>query len=275
MPSNRNEPITRSDAVGEPEIGVHGERLIATTAGALYWPAREMLIVADLHFEKGAALARRGVLLPPYDTRTTLKRLQGLCRTFEPKEIVSLGDAFHESGVDAGMEESDAALLESLMRGRRFVWVLGNHDPKPPARFAGEVCEEMHCGALTLRHAPSQGPAPGELAGHLHPSARVRTESRIQRRRCFASDGARLILPAFGAYAGGLNVLDATFDGLFGALTAWVIGARAVYPIASRLLVPEDGDAVPGGLPSPKQNRFAPDWIRGQAGRLGAAPLPC
>lgn len=142
MPSNRNEPITRSGA-GEPEIEVHGARLIATTAGALYWPAEEMLIVADLHFEKGAALARRGVLLPPYDTRTTLKRLQGLCRKFEPKEIVSLGDAFHESGADAG----------------------------------------------------------------------------------------------------GLNVLDVAFDGLFGALTAWVIGARGVYPIASRLLVPEEADA--------------------------------
>lgn len=218
-------------------IEVNGESLVATTAGALYWPAQEALIVADLHFEKGSSFARRGVMLPPYDTRTTLKRMKVLAERFQPRAIVSLGDAFHETGAEARIDEEDAALLDALMAKRQWIWVLGNHDPAPPTRFAGEVCEEMRLGALVLRHEPTRSPTPGELAGHLHPCARVRADGSVQRRRCFASDGERMILPAFGAYTGGLNVLDEAYDGMFGELTAWVMGARGVYPFTSGALV--------------------------------------
>lgn len=237
------------------EIDINGERLTLTIAGAVYWPAEGMLIVADLHFEKGASFARRGVMLPPYDTRTTLNRLAALCARFEPKEVVSLGDAFHENGADADMSEEDAAHLDSLMGARRWIWILGNHDPAPPQRFAGEVCAEMRRGGLVLRHEPAPGRAAGELAGHLHPCARVRTESRVQRRRCFAGDGARMILPAFGAYTGGLNVLDAAFDGLFGDLTAWVVGARGVYRFAARQLAPDDQTEMQNRLNAKAQAR--------------------
>lgn len=221
-------------------IDLNGEELILTRHGAVYWPSQAMLIVADLHFEKGASYARRGVMLPPYDTRATLQRLLVLCGIYNPQEVVSLGDAFHENGADAEMDERDAGILESLMKRHDWVWVLGNHDPEPPARFAGEICGALRRGRLILRHEPSPGPAEGELAGHLHPCARVRTETRIQRRRCYASDGARMILPALGAYTGGLNVLDAAYDGLFGDLTAWVMGSRGVYPIPGRILVPDN-----------------------------------
>lgn len=221
-------------------INLNGEELIATRHGAVYWPAQEMLIVADLHFEKGASYARRGVMLPPYDTRATLQRLVMLCVVYNPQEVVSLGDAFHENGADAEMDEDDVQILESLIRRYDWAWVLGNHDPEPPSRFAGHVCTELRRGGLVFRHEPHRGSAAGELAGHLHPCARVRTETRIQRRRCYVSDGARMILPALGAYTGGLNVLDAAYDGLFEDFTAWVMGSRSVYPISSRILAPDN-----------------------------------
>ncbi len=226
------------------EISVNGETLVADPMGALYWPSRQALIVADLHFEKGSSFAGRGLMLPPYDTRTTLKRLAALICRHEPAIVISLGDAFHDGDSEQRMDEADADCLARLVRARRWIWVLGNHDRAPPRRFSGEACAELRLGSLTLRHEPMAGAEPGELAGHLHPCARVRTESRIQRRRCFATDGSRMVLPAFGAYAGGLNILEDAYAPLFEAPTAFVLGSNGVYPIARSLLV---GDA-PGAV---------------------------
>lgn len=222
-----------------PALSVNGALLTPCPSGALYWRDEETLIVADLHFEKGSAFAGRGVLLPPYDTRTTLRRLAAVIRRFEPKRVVSLGDAFHDRGAEARMDEADAALLEETMRGREWVWVLGNHDPIPPKRFAGEVVAAKRIGRLALRHEPAEGPSPGEIAGHLHPCARVVSSTGSLRRRCFATDGTRLVMPAFGAYAGGLNVLDEAFAPLFGRVTAWVMGRSAVYPVGEARLAPD------------------------------------
>lgn len=220
-------------------ILVNGEFLTPDPMGALYWARRDTLIVSDLHFEKGSSFARRGVFLPPYDTRATLKRLAALMARYRPKRVVSLGDAFHDGEAEARMHEDDAAQLERLMTQTTWVWVLGNHDPAPPARFSAEACEALDLGRLTLRHEPRGVGAPGEIAGHLHPCARVVCEGRVLRRRCFASDGARLVMPAFGAYAGGLNILDEAFAPLFDDFTAWVLGADAVYPIGRRQLASE------------------------------------
>ncbi|MEQ8177020.1 MAG: ligase-associated DNA damage response endonuclease PdeM [Amphiplicatus sp.] len=227
-----------------PVLSVNGVRLEATPSGALYWREEETLVVADLHFEKGSAFARRGVLLPPYDTRTTLKRLSAVIHQYQPQRVISLGDAFHDRAAEARMDEADAALLETMMKGRDWIWVLGNHDPIPPKRFAGEVVAAKRIGRLVLRHEPTEGPSPGELAGHLHPCARVVCDGRTLRRRCFASDGERMVLPAFGAYAGGLNVLDEAFAPLFGPVTAWVIGRSAVYPVGEARLAPDPAPAA-------------------------------
>ncbi len=182
-----------------------------------------------MHLEKGADFARRGAPLPPYDTRATLLRLAALIETHKPAQVLSLGDAFHRPDSECFMDEDDAARLEALARAVRFIWILGNHDPAPPKRFAGEVAMAKRVGRLVFRHEPAPGPAPGEVAGHLHPCARVRTDIGGQRRRCFATDGARLLLPAFGAYAGGLNVLDPAIRPLFGPLTVHVAGRQRVY----------------------------------------------
>ncbi len=227
-----------------PDIVICREALRPDLLGALFWPARRALIVSDLHFEKGSSFAARGVMLPPYDTRATLKRLAALVRRYDPALVISLGDAFHDPHAEARMDEDDAAMLEALMRGRDWLWVLGNHDPEPPARFAARTEIETTIGALTFRHEPRAGAAPGEIAGHLHPCARVASEGRLLRRRCFAAGGdaekgARLVMPAMGAYAGGLNVLDDAYAPLFSAPTAWVMGARGVYPIAHDRLAPD------------------------------------
>ncbi len=237
----------RPEAESEKALNVNGERLLLTTAGAVYWPAQSALLVADLHFEKGSSFARKGVLLPPYDTRTTLRRIAVLCRRYKPDLVISLGDAFHDGEAEARIEADDAALLHQLTTDHDWLWVLGNHDPHPPARFKGAVTIEKRLGGLTLRHEPADYiDAAGEVAGHLHPCARVSTGKGgkgLMRRRCFASDGRRLILPAFGAYTGGLNVLDEAYDGLFDGTSpapfAWMLGEKGVYPFHRAKLRPD------------------------------------
>ena len=231
---------------GNVSIPLNGEILTPDPLGALFWASRETLIVSDLHFEKGSSFAMRGVMLPPYDTRATLMRLEALMRRYAPKRVISLGDAFHDGAAEARIADDDAARLEALTRAADWLWILGNHDPEPPARFAGASEKEAQIGALCFRHEPAPGPAPGEISGHLHPCARVVSERRLLRRRCFAvqgcgSDGVRLVMPALGAFTGGLNVLDVAFAGILPDPVAWVMGAKGVYPVAAANLAPDTG----------------------------------
>ena len=232
--------LLRNDAV-EPTLSVAGVALVADPAGALYEPRSGALIVADLHLEKGSSFARRGQFLPPYDTATTLGRLARLVETYRPRAVIALGDSFHDRAAASRLSEADRATIAALQSGRDWIWISGNHDPEPPAGLEGETAAEMTLGALILRHEPVAGAAVGELAGHLHPVAKVAIRGRGLRRRCFATDGARVVLPAFGAYAGGLNVRDRAFDGLFAAnaLTAWMLGETGVYAIAGWGLRPD------------------------------------
>lgn len=239
-------------------ILVNGERLTLLTAGALWRGEDETLVLSDLHFEKGSHFAQKGVLLPPYDTRTTLRRIATLMKNLKPRRVVSLGDAFHDGGAEARMDGEDASLLAALTIAADWLWILGNHDPEPPARFAGSVETAVRLGALLFRHEPSMTAEAGEVAGHLHPVARVRTERGAIRRRCFVTDGARLVMPAFGAYAGGLNVLDEAFAPLFAEPVAHVLGGDGVYPFWGRGLLPD-----PGVRAAPSPGRAA---ASGQAG---------
>jgi uncharacterized protein len=221
------------------EITVTGTTLVADPAGALYWPEEKMFAVADLHLEKGSAFAARGVLLPPYDTTATLARLAKLIDYYRPASIVALGDSFHDGGGPARMAEASRASLTALQRGRDWLWLAGNHDPDPPQGVGGRVAAELAIGSLIFRHEPSQRDGDGEIAGHLHPSARVAQRGRGVARRCFAADAKRMVMPAFGAYAGGLNIRDRAFVALFGALsfTAHLLGAARLYAIpAARCL---------------------------------------
>jgi uncharacterized protein len=217
------------------EISVAGASLVADCAGALYWPEERLLVVADLHLEKGSAFAARGVLLPPYDTAATLARLAMLIERHAPRLVIALGDSFHDGGGPARMSDISRAGLKTLQRGRDWLWIAGNHDPDPADNIGGRFAEILALGPLTFRHEPSPHPCDGEVAGHLHPQARIARRGRAVSRRCFAGDGKRLVMPAFGAYAGGLNVRDRAIVSLFGALsfTAHMLSERRIYAVAA------------------------------------------
>jgi DNA ligase-associated metallophosphoesterase len=216
---------------------VNGAALVFDRSGAAWWPEERLLVVADLHFEKGSSFARRGALLPPYDTRETLARLEAACGFYRPKTVIALGDSFHDLGAAGRLAPDEVARIRTLTADHEWYWIEGNHDPKPPEDLGGWSVATLACGPLTFRHLPQPGLQPGEVAGHLHPAAKVVVRGRGLRRRCFVTDGNRLILPSFGAYTGGLDVLDKAFAFLFAnPFHAWMIGQDRVYPVASRKL---------------------------------------
>lgn len=220
-------------APAETPMRVAGAELLPTPDGALWWPAERMLVVADLHLEKGSTFARRGQLLPPYDTGDTLARLARIVERFAPRVVVALGDSFHESDAAGRLLPRHAEALSGLQRGREWIWIAGNHDPEIGGRVGGIALTEFSAGPLRFVHEPRVGARDGEIAGHLHPAVRVVGRGGSVRRRCFAQDGRRVVLPAFGAYAGGLSLFHKAFAGLFGAeLKPFVCGRDAVYAIA-------------------------------------------
>jgi DNA ligase-associated metallophosphoesterase len=220
---------------------VAGHTLTPLTAGALYWEAEDTLLVADLHLEKGATYAALGMLLPPYDTRSTLSRLGKIIQRVNPGRVVALGDSFHRSECADNLLAEDLESLKSLQEGRDWFWICGNHDPHLPASIGGTVCATLSIAGVTLRHEPSEDTSSPEIVGHLHPVARIARRGAVVRRRCFATDGNRLVMPAFGAYAGGLNLRHEAFKPLFSwsRLEAWMMGRRAVYPVLGSLLLPD------------------------------------
>jgi DNA ligase-associated metallophosphoesterase len=220
-------------------IVLGGVPLLADSSGALYWPEQGLLAVADLHLEKGSSFAARGQLLPPYDTAATLARLGRLIAHYAPRVVVALGDSFHDGGGPQRLVQDDRDSLCGLQRGRDWIWITGNHDPEPAANIGGTFHETFTIGALTFRHLPT-GIA-GEVSGHLHPLARVTHRGRAVSRRCFAADANRMVMPAFGAYTGGLNVRDAAFADLFGTLkfTAHMLGEGRLYAFAAKRCLPD------------------------------------
>jgi DNA ligase-associated metallophosphoesterase len=216
-----------------------GAVLVADAAGVLVWPEREVLVVADLHLEKGSGLAARGRLLPPYDTGATLARLERTLQHWRPRTVVSLGDSFHDRRAATRLPAEARNRLCALTAAVDWIWVAGNHDPEPPDGLGGRAVETFELAGLLFRHAPDGGGA-GEVAGHLHPKAAVRNRGRRLSRRCFATDGRRVVLPAFGAYTGGLNVLDPAFGQLFPAgFHAYVLGPERIHVIPHDRLDPE------------------------------------
>lgn len=229
-----------SDSVPLTPLILNGADLRLDPMGALWWPDESVLVVADLHLEKGSAFARRGQMLPPYDTTDTVSRLETLVRRWDPRVVVALGDSLHDSGACARLDPAILDRLRGIQVGRAFIWIAGNHDPEPNPDLGGEWHQVWRAGPLVFRHAPSSTLEHGEVAGHLHPVARLVVRGRGVRRRCFVTDGMRMILPALGAYAGGLNVRDRAFQAVFGAaFEAHLLGADRTYRIAGRACLPD------------------------------------
>lgn len=226
-----------SETVSQP-VNVCGKQLIADNSGALFWPGEATLLVADLHLEKGSAHAARGVMLPPYDTRRTLTRLAEVIDRYEPERVIALGDSLHDVGAAERMAEEDLQILHMMQEDREWTWLNGNHDPAIDPTFGGRACGELAIGGITLRHEPAAGSVTHEIAGHMHPAARLSMYGYSIRRPCFVGNGRRLVMPAFGAFAGGLNVLDDAFQPLFGngGIAVWMLGQEGLYPVATRFL---------------------------------------
>jgi DNA ligase-associated metallophosphoesterase len=215
------------------ETVVHGVAAVCDPFGSLYLPDTGILVVSDLHLEKGAAFARRGMMLPPYDTLATLTVLAAVIARYDPKLVISLGDNFHDRDGSAHLPDAFRTLIVTMARGREWIWINGNHDPNGIVDLPGRSADEITYNGLTFRHAPRSGPQAGEIAGHLHPSATVRRREKSIRRPCFATDGARLLMPAFGLMSGGLDLKHKAMAGLFdrSTLVAHLLGRDRIYSV--------------------------------------------
>ncbi|MEO9899670.1 ligase-associated DNA damage response endonuclease PdeM [Nisaea sp.] len=204
--------------------------LLADLTGALFWPDRSLLIVSDLHLEKGSSFAAKGIHLPPYDTAVTLKRLKKVCDRYRPESVICLGDNFHDTGGPERMGKADRDTLENLVAAHDWRWITGNHDPELPDDLPGRCMTEETVGALTFRHEASRHMVSGEISGHYHPSAQIRTRQRYLSGRCFAHNGDKLIMPAFGALTGGLTVRDAAIRAVLGhQFDVLFLGPKRIY----------------------------------------------
>jgi len=219
-------------------VRLGGLEFIPCLSGALYVPEYDTLLIADLHLEKGSSRAHLGQLLPPYDTRAGLLSLQAAIARWTPARVMLLGDSFHDAHGPDRMAQSDRALLEELVTETDFIWLSGNHDPDLPAHLPGSRSAEVALGDITLRHEPGAG-AVNEIAGHLHPVAAIRRRGRRVRTKCFVISPARIILPAFGAYTGGLDVRHEAFRPLLAgeAFRVIMIGKTALHALPGRAVL--------------------------------------
>ncbi len=219
-------------------IEFHTLQLLPDLSGALFIPEYDTLLVADLHFEKGSSLARFGVIIPPFDTRSTLDGLEDVVGRFKPKTLISLGDSFHDRDGPERLGKTERERIDAMAKQTDLLWITGNHDPDLPDDLPGEVAEQVALGPLTLRHEPTIC-ADGEICGHLHPAAIIQQRGRRLRRRCFAANKRRIFMPAFGAYTGGLNVKDKAFEPYWKQrdFVVFMLGKTAIHRLPSRVLL--------------------------------------
>ncbi|HEX8215017.1 MAG TPA: ligase-associated DNA damage response endonuclease PdeM [Allosphingosinicella sp.] len=207
-----------------------GHELMALPQGALFWPSRRALLVADLHLEKASWFARLGQMLPPYDSIATLSDLTALAESTGAQEIWCLGDSFHDRHGCDRLPERARAMLTGLTARMRWVWITGNHDPGLADHCGGRIVEEAEVDGLVLRHEADPAEARPELSGHFHPKLRITQRGRQVSRRCFVASETKIILPAFGSLTGGLDAAHPEIVRAVGRR------AQALVPVADRLL---------------------------------------
>ncbi|MBM3519240.1 MAG: ligase-associated DNA damage response endonuclease PdeM [Alphaproteobacteria bacterium] len=218
-------------------IALAGLELVPDLSGALLIPDFATLVVADLHLEKGSSLARRGLHIPPYDTRATLRLLAEAIEASGARHLICLGDSFHDGEARARIDGADLASLRAITATVETTWISGNHDPAPATDLGGRIAEYVALGPLTLRHAPAAlEEGEREIAGHFHPAASIMRQGRSIRCRCFIGDDRRLIMPAFGSYTGSLDVSAPAIAALFDSAHVWMIGRERIHRFPSSLI---------------------------------------
>lgn len=227
------QPVSRHSRAAI-ETTLAGQAAVLDSSGALILPAHSTVVFADLHFEKGSAFAERGALLPPYDSAATLDRMDAVLACYRPARVICLGDSFHDVTSGARMPAAVAGRLRRMADQRDWVWVAGNHDPEIPEAAGGRVAPHIQLKDLLFLHEATDAPGGFEISGHYHPKARIKAGPRRITRPCFIGDDRRLILPSFGAYTGGLDVMNPAIAHLFpGHFTAWLISKGAIYAFPS------------------------------------------
>jgi DNA ligase-associated metallophosphoesterase len=232
-----SQTLSKAEITETPILRFAGQNFEPLPSGALYWHAQQTLLVADLHLEKMSSFACRGQMLPPYDTGMTLARLEADIRRTGAQRLVSLGDSFHRDEGTTTLSEADRARLDMMTDIAEWLWLSGNHDPRPHA-LGGQCLPEVALAGLTLTHEPKRGTT-GLVAGHLHPAAHIYIEGRSTRRPCFVHDNRLMILPAYGASTGSINILSPAFVGLFHwpGLEVTMLGKDRTYPVSPKRLV--------------------------------------
>ena len=207
-----------------------GHDFLASASGALFWPAEQALLVADLHLEKASWFARLGQFLPPYDSQATLASLVGEVGMTGARKIYCLGDSFHDRFGCDRLPAPARKLLLGLTSALHWLWIVGNHDPGFADHCGGRIEEECEIGGIVLRHEAKPAESRPEMSGHFHPKLRLQLKGRNVSRRCFVASPAKLILPAYGSLTGGLDAHHREI------IRATGPGAAALVPVADRLL---------------------------------------
>ncbi len=204
--------------MGDVSLSFAGRRFEPLPCGALYWPEQKALLIADLHLEKGSSFARSGWLLPPHDSIDTVARLAAAVEQTGPQRIIALGDSFHDAGGATRLEDGASAILRQLLSNSEWIWVTGNHDADSGEALGGRAVGEMLIDGIHLRHEAAAGCGVPEISGHYHPKIAMTLRAGLRvSRRCMAMTADRLVLPAYGSYAGGLSVDDPVFETALGA----------------------------------------------------------
>ena len=189
-------------------IRINGQDVICNADGTALFEGGRLLVVSDLHLEKGKALSATAPI-PQFDTDETLAALEHAAATHKPEKILFLGDSFHRAHLAQALDARHRARIEAMAEGREMIWIVGNHDPELPEFLPGIACEDYLTNGIWFRHIATEGAIEGgEVSGHYHPKVRIKTRARSISGKCFIHDGMRMIMPAFGAYTGGLSVFN-------------------------------------------------------------------
>jgi metallophosphoesterase superfamily enzyme len=230
-------PEGLADAVAEP-LAVCGRQFVADNSGALYWPSQRTLLVADLLPDSGPAGSGNAHAPAPSDVRRMLVRLAEVMDRHEPARVIALGDGRNGGAAAPGLAAESVEILRILQEAREWIWLTGRPHADLASQIGGIACSELEVSGLTLRHRPTPAWTTHEIAASMRPAARLSMYGTSLRRACFVGNGRRLVMPAFGAFNGGINVLDDAFRPLFAGsrMSVWMLGYEGLFPVAPRFL---------------------------------------